>query len=166
MSSVNTCPTTPRSGRSPETGSDWVYDNSMNGCWDKGECSRGVLCEATEWSRERNSWMKQNYPFSQALLAWIWIRTSIGKVLPSKVLLLKMRSFQAQLFQIAFFQNASVPRLRLMETCCFQKDAVEVIIPWLLLIWMPGAFTFCNCYLLTVSASEYVFMFEGEYRCV
>lgn len=73
MSSVNTCPTTPRSGRSPETGSDWVYDNSMNGCWDKGECSRGVLCEATEWSRERNSWMKQNYPFSQALLAWIWI---------------------------------------------------------------------------------------------
>lgn len=45
MSSVNTCPTTPRSGRSPGTDSDWVSDRDGMGekrGWTDGRRDKGA----------------------------------------------------------------------------------------------------------------------------
>lgn len=56
-SSVNTCPTTPRSGRSPGSGSDLV-SAPHKGCWARG--ARGTERGRKRGSGSRIDWLKMN----------------------------------------------------------------------------------------------------------
>lgn len=80
-----------------------------------------------------------------------------GKVLPSKVLMLNMCSFPAQLLINA--RRKSICSTRGTHgDMLFPNAAIEILFPPPSSIWMPDAFAFCNC------SQPQLFVYSSETR--